>query len=142
MRRHLARRLEQGFRVAAYAFIVYSGISTFVFPLRSYGAFSDALVFGWGGLQILFGIAALIAVASNKPLLEWRVIGLIAAGILLYALLGWAQVATEAPSHGARAGDITALVFLLAARFAFLWDQVETAEAEAEARERAREGDG
>ena len=140
MHRRRARSLERVFRVGAYAFIVYSGVSSFVFPLRSYGAFSELLTMGWGGLQIVFGLVALFAVATSRPLLEWRVVGLVAAGVLLYGMLGWAQTLTEAPSHGARSGDITALVFLLAARFAFLWDQVETAEAEAEAREQARGG--
>lgn len=126
-RRRPKQWLEDLARAAAYGFFVVSGIGALVFPLQSYDQITDLFNTGWGVLQ-LPALLAMVAVLARKPLLEWRVLPIIAAGIALYAVISWIAFSTQVFSHLGRAGEMTALTLLVIARYFALWQKVEDAE--------------
>lgn len=126
-RRRPKQLVEDLARAAAYAFFVVSGVGALLFPLQSYDQITASFNLGWGVLQIP-SVAAMIAVLAGKPLLEWRVLPVLAAGIGLYVAISWIAFGTQVPSHLGRAGEITGLLFLILARFFSLWQKVEDAE--------------
>lgn len=126
------------FRLVTYVFVITSGLFALLAPPRSYSAFSGVLTDGWTWGQLIAGAIALAGLILHKPRIEMGVVGIIAASIALYAMLGWFQVFTVAASHGARASDITALACLFAARFLWLGGQRRAVEEEAVARAAVR----
>lgn len=134
-------RCEDAIRALVYALITISGASVLLHPPRSYGQVADILTTGWGLLQLL-AIVGFIAILTRKPLWEWRIAGPVACGILLYALVSYQAVGSEGFGHLPRATDITALSFMLLARFFALWQKVEQAKAQVHAETEAGEGDG
>lgn len=129
MARHFAKSFERVVRIAAYAALLISGIGVLAWTPRSYEGISLAFTYGWGIFQLLGGGVALCALLARQVLWEWRVVLFVALGVGFYAGLSWVQAFTEAAVHTARAGDITALLLLLIARWAMLWVKVEEAEA-------------
>lgn len=121
-------------RILAYGFIVISGVFVLLYPPRTYDSASSIMTVGWGLLQAIPGLIALIAAIKRKYFIEWAIIGLISGGILLYGFLSWVSVLQEGMGHGGRAGDIMALFALCSARFFFLWKQFKRAEVDLEAR--------
>lgn len=137
-------RAEALIRVAMYALITVSGAAVLLHPPRSYGQVSEVLTAGWGWLQLLAAVGV-IAVIARKPLWEWRIVGPVACGILLYALVSFQAVGGEGLGHLPRATDISALSLALLARFFVLWQKVLQAEAQAKVQAHAieaGEGDG
>lgn len=126
-RRRPKQWLEDAARAAAYGFFVVSGIGALLFPLQSYDQITEAFNLGWGVLQ-LPALVAMIAVLAGKPLLEWRVLPVLVAGIGLYAVISWIAFGTQVHSHLGRAGEITGLALLVVARFFALWQKVEDAQ--------------
>lgn len=141
MARHFAKSFERVVRIAAYVALLISGIGVLVWTPQSYEGISLVFTYGWGAFQILGGGVALCALLARRVLWEWRVVLFAALGVGLYAGLSWVQVFTEAPVHTGRAGEITALFFLLVARWAMLWVKVEEAEAQLLAHKEAAQED-
>lgn len=126
-RRRPKQWLEDLARAAAYGFFVISGAGALLFPLQSYDQITEAFNLGWGVLQ-LPAVVAMVAVLAQKPLLEWRVLPVLVAGVGLYAAISWIAFGTQVPSHLGRAGEMTALTLLVIARYFALWQKVEDAQ--------------
>lgn len=135
----LLGRVELVLFGVVYALITVSGASVLLHPPRSYGYVADVLTLGWGLLQLL-AVVGVVSVITRKPLWEWRVVALVACGILLYALVSYMAVGAEGPGHLPRATDVTALSVALIARFFALWRKVEQAKVQARAEAGAGEG--
>lgn len=138
--RHRLRAAERACRAALFMFVAYSGFSALAFPPGSYADYAELMTTAWGVLQLIPALIALWAVATGRVLWEWRMLPAMIVGVSMYAALGWVQAVTDVPSHGGRAGDISALVFVLAARFFYLWRKVVQAQIHVDA-VRETEGD-
>lgn len=135
----LLGRVELALFGVVYALITVSGASVLLHPPRSYGYVADVLTTGWGVLQLL-AVVGVVAVITRRPLWEWRVVALVACGILLYALVSYMAVGAEGFGHLPRATDVTALSVALIARFFALWRKVEQAKIQVQAETGAGEG--
>lgn len=135
----LLGRVELALFGVVYALITVSGSSVLLHPPRSYGYVADVLTTGWGVLQLL-AVVGVVAVITRRPLWEWRVVALVACGILLYALVSYMAVGAEGFGHLPRATDVTALSVALIARFFALWRKVEQAKIQVQAETGAGEG--